>query len=141
MSVYRPKGYHSYIIKITVGGRELKFPGVRDKEASKGIERQIKRLIAIRVSRDPMPYDLADWVHQLSQIHPALDRKLREKAIIDPATGGGHRKLMDLLYGKIEPTQAFEEMVKKYHRNGNTVEDARRKAMALHPKLYKTKEV
>ncbi len=141
MSVYRPKKYRSYVIKLSIGGREMKFPGVTDEAASRQVERQIKRLVAIRAAHDPLPYDLANWVHQLPQHLPDLDRKLREHGILDPATGSGRRSLMDLLYGVIETTKQFDQMVRKYHRNGNSSEDARRKAMALHPKLYKTTTV
>ncbi len=141
MSVYRPKNYRSHVIKLTIGGREMKFPGVADDAASRQIERQIKRLAAIRAARDPIPYDLADWVHQLPQHLPDLDRKLREHGILDPGTGSGRRPLLELLYGVIETTEQFEEMVKKHNRNGNSEEDARRKAMALYPTLYKTKKV
>src|SRR5690349_5680974 len=108
MSVYRPKGYRSHVIKLAVGGRELKFPGVTDKSASQQIERQIKRLLAVRAAHDPMPFDLANWVHELSHRLPELDRKLRKHGIIHPGAGAGRRPLSELLYGVIETTKSFE---------------------------------
>jgi hypothetical protein len=85
-----------------------------------------------------MPPDLADWVHQLPQTHPELDKKLRANGIIRGESGSGRRPLSELLYGVIESTERFEQMVKKHHRNGNSEADARRKAMVLYPTLYKT---
>jgi hypothetical protein len=46
---------------------------------------------------------------------PELDEKLREKGIIKGETGGGWRPLMEMLYGVIEPSEEFEQLVKKYH--------------------------
>ena len=74
------------------------------------------------------------------QTHPELDKKLRVNGIIRGKSGSGRRPLSELLYGVIEPTERFEQMVKKHHRNGNSQADARRKAMVLYPTLYKTKQ-
>ena len=89
----------------------------------------IKRLIAIQTGHDPMPHELADWVHQLPQIHQDLDKKLRASGIVRSESGSGRRPLSELLYGMIEPTERFEEMVRRHHRNGNSEADARRKGI------------
>jgi hypothetical protein len=47
MSVYKPKGYDIHLIKLPIAARQQRFPGVTDKTASRGLERQLKRLIAL----------------------------------------------------------------------------------------------
>ena len=136
MSVYKPAGYEKCIIKITVGSRERKFPGVKDKSVSRSLERQIKRLAGIRSTHDAMPAELAQWVQELPQQLPDLYDKLIEHGLLSRSSTDGRRSLNDLLYGVISPTVQFEKNVEKYHRNGNNAEDAQRKAMALHPQLY-----
>src|SRR5688572_4568267 len=108
MSVYRPKGYRSCVIKLSIGGRELKFAGVSDKAASQTIERKIKRLLAIQTVSDPMPHELAEWVHQLPAKLPKLDKQLRSAGIIRGDSGNGRRALTELLYGVIETNDEFE---------------------------------
>jgi len=141
MSVYRPDGYETYLVKVSLGGVEYKFPGTTDRSATREIERHVKRLDAVRANHDAIPFVLADWIAELPARFPKLYQKLVEAGIIPQVLAPAVRPLMELLYGVIESTSEFEAMVKKYHRNGNTEEDARLKAMALHPKLYKTKEV
>ncbi|CAN5532790.1 hypothetical protein BH09PLA1_BH09PLA1_18400 [soil metagenome] len=141
MSVYKPAGYASHIIKFRIGRRYRKFPGLKDKGASRTVEGKIKLLIAIRASHEPMPPDLQSWLLELPSRLPSLHEKLIVEGLLPRSAADSARPLSELLYGVIEPAPGFEDKLKLYHRNGNTDDDARRKVMALHPELYSLKFV
>ncbi len=136
MSVYKPAGYEIYLIKLRVGKQQERFPGLNQETPTRSIERYLKKLIAVRAAHDPIPTDLAQWLIDLPQRLPALYEKLCDFGLLSRATTDARRPLMELLYGVIKPKKGFEERVTAYHRNGNSPENARRKAMALHTDLY-----
>jgi len=136
MSVYKPERYASHIIKLRIGRRYRKFPGVNDKSASKGLERQIKRLIAVQASYEPTPTDLQKWLLELPNRLPRLHKKLVEEGVVTRTAVDSGRPLSELLYGEVVPKEGFDAQLKLYHRNGNTEEDAQRKVLASNPELY-----
>jgi hypothetical protein len=83
-----------------------------------------------------MPRDLAEWLHELPTRLPSLYEKLVEHGVVTHHEGHGRRTLTELLYGVIVASENFEEKIETCFRNGNDREDARRKAMALHPEMY-----
>src|SRR3954452_25315373 len=98
MSAYKPAGYDSYIIKLRVGRRQQKFPGLRQESPTRSIERYLKKLIAVRASNDSMPPELAQWLIDLPDRLPVLYEKLCDCGLLNRSTPDARRPLTKLLY-------------------------------------------
>jgi hypothetical protein len=136
MAISRPNGRLTYEVKLKVNGRRERFPAVRDKTTSRAIEARIAKLISGSMHHQPVPPEIISWLRDLPSKSPRLYRRLVECRLADPGLIG-RRKLIDLLYGTIVRKDGFDEQAAKYHRNGNTLEQAQRKVRAHHPTLFK----
>jgi len=109
MSVFKPAGYDIYLVKLQVGRKQQRFPGVHQLGPSQSIERHLKRLIGVRAGNDVMPSDLAQWLLDLPQRLPNLYTKLCDCGLLSRSTTDARRPLSELLYGIILPKKGFDD--------------------------------
>ena len=136
MSVYRPAGYRSYVIKVRVGDRWQRFRGTRDLRTSRGIGRHLRLLLWARAAGDALPPEVSHWLRDLNVHYPTLYRRLLTLGVLDRFEVEANRPLSEHLDGMIDALPGFDDAVRRYTRNGATTGNARNRVLASHPELY-----
>ncbi len=137
MAVIKPRRNTTHEIRLRVGTKLERFPGVRDKGVSRLIAARIEKLIYADAQGLPVPASILSWVRTLPTRHPTLYARLAQCNLVTPAMVE-RPNLLDLLHGAVQPGAGFAAAVKKYARHSSRALAIQR-VRVLHPELYSVK--